>query len=244
VILRKTAAGYIVALPGDDPDAIASACCETGYPEEFCLAPSFDPTFVLSLAEAGFLVMSAMSGLPNSYLLLPKLHHHRALLTPSAVHASRTVRRLAGRYELRADDDLSVILGRCVETHGEDWLTPPLRRSFRFLWNGDADQGYGGVCHPTSFGLYREGRLVAGEFGFATGSVYTSYSGFSDENSAGTVQMVLTGRYLEEGGYRLWDLGMPMDYKAALGAQDVDRGEFLRLFRAARTFSPLREVHL
>jgi Leu/Phe-tRNA-protein transferase len=83
-------------------------------------------------------------------------------------------------------------------------------------------------------GLYREGRLVAGEFGTVVGGVYTSYSGYKDENSAGTVQLVLAGRRLRDSGFAFWDLGMLLPYKERLGAQALDRAKFLELFNKAR----------
>ena len=84
-----------------------------------------------------------------------------------------------------------------------------------------------------SFGLYREGRLVAGEFGVLAGRVYTSYSGYYDEDSAGSVQLVLTGRWLRDAGFAFWDLGMDIPYKRGLGARILGREKFLELFRSA-----------
>jgi leucyl/phenylalanyl-tRNA--protein transferase len=113
---------------------------------------------------------------------------------------------------------------RCAAVHGDDWLTPPLRESIRQI---RASPGL--PARPAAFGLYREGRLVAGEFGVVAGQVYTSSSGYYDEASAGTVQLILTGRYLRDTGFAFWDLGMPLEYKTRLGARGVERGKFLEL---------------
>jgi hypothetical protein len=48
------------------------------------------------------------------------------------------------------------------------------------------------------------------------------------------VQLAATARYLESIGATLWDLGMPLDYKASLGAEVVPRSEFIARFREAR----------
>ena len=89
--------------------------------------------------------------------------------------------------------------------------------------------------------LYAAGdRLVAGEIGVFAGSCYTSLTGFRRESGSGTVQLAATARYLEAVGVALWDLGMPLDYKAVLGAHNVSRKEFLSLFRAAREKAPRR----
>jgi Leu/Phe-tRNA-protein transferase len=87
---------------------------------------------------------------------------------------------------------------------------------------------------PESFALYRDGNLVAGEFGVRSGRVYTSYSGYYDENNAGTVQLILTARYLQERGDAFFDLGMPLDYKTDLGATDISPEEFVKRFRTSQ----------
>jgi Leu/Phe-tRNA-protein transferase len=146
-----------------------------------------------------------------------------------------------------AHADFGRILERCVQIHGGDWLTPPLLED---LWELRRTAGGNGLkekwispyarrrrsrrtVRPVSFGLYRDGELVAGEFGTVIGRVYTSYSGYRDEDSAGTAQLVLTGRYLRDAGYAFWDLGMPMDYKDRLGAVNVDPRRFVALYRGA-----------
>jgi Leu/Phe-tRNA-protein transferase len=172
---------------------------------------------------------------PPVYILTPKLHLERAVIFFDDFHEPRSARRLIPRYELRVDTgtkapgDFSLfdsVMERCAAIHGEDWLTPPLRESFRQI---HASRNTGAAVHATVFGLYREGRLVAGEFGVAAGKVYTSYSGYYDEDSAGTVQLILTGRYLRNEGFAFWDLGMPMEYKTRLGARGVERREFLEM---------------
>jgi Leu/Phe-tRNA-protein transferase len=200
-------------------------------------------------------------GKAPEYLLLPKMHLERSVLFFGELHESRTVRRLIPRYELRGDfgpragaeagnpAGFENILEHCARVHGEDWLSPPLRETFLALYRGPGGEEAGGnrerdgagrgASRPAlpriaSFGLYREGRLVAGEFGVVTGRIYTSYSGYYGEDSAGSVQLVLTGRWLRDAGFACWDLGMDMPYKRRLGARVLSRKEFLELFPKAR----------
>lgn len=84
-----------------------------------------------------------------------------------------------------------------------------------------------------SIELWAEGgRLVAGELGYACGSMYTSLTGFNREPGTGKVQMLALGGLLVRGGFKCWDLGMGMDYKAALGTSMIDRAEFVALQRS------------
>lgn len=238
--LRYTESGHIFLSPRDDLNWVVDAMVSTNYREEFCLALDFDPLFIADLMAAGFLVMSAHfsddEDLQNSppdrvrFLLLPKLHLIRSVLFFPELHETGSARRLLNRYELRFDEDFDRILERCAVIHGDDWLTLPLRESIKTIRTID-----GLPVRPVSFGLYRDGELKAGEFGFVAGRAYTSYSGYRDEDSAGTVQLILMARYLRDAGFDFLDLGMPMDYKDRLGARNIAPGQFVELFRNAQS---------
>jgi Leu/Phe-tRNA-protein transferase len=229
--LVYTASGHIFISPQDDPHWIIDALMETGYEEEECLALDFDPGFAAGLMAEGFLLMSGPARAEDSIViaLIPKHHVQRSVLFFEDLHQSRSIARFLPRYELRADVDFDRIIEKCVATHGDGWLTAPLVDLIRTI-KARRDPR----VQPFSFGLYREGELRAGEFGVISGRVYTSYSGYHEESSAGSVQMILTARWLQDRGFAFWDLGMPLDYKKKLGAKLLPTEEFIRLFRAAR----------
>jgi leucyl/phenylalanyl-tRNA--protein transferase len=232
----------VLIFPGDDPDSVADALIAAGYDAEFCLSPSFDPEFVASLMGSGFLVMSARFPGDSRAILLPKMHRERAIVEFRDLHESRSVRRILPRYELRFDEAFEAILEACVLTHGDEWLTDELTGAFRAIraaWNASGADSGGRAARLASFALYRGGALVAGEFGAVAGAVYTSYSGFRREDSAGTAQLALTGRYLRDRGFAFWDLGMPLAYKDQLGARPVAMADFLTRFRDGRSRFPL-----
>ena len=238
--LKYTSSGFLIISPDDDCQLIVDAMLATGYSEEFCVALDFSPEFTARLMEAGFLVMSVNASGPEDaenpeYILLPKLHLVRSALFFENLHVKSSIRRFLNRYELRPDADFNRILDRCVHIHGDDWLTPPLVASIKKIREQSPDPA-GRIAptanaRPVSFALYRDGKLVAGEFGVVCGRVYTSYSGYYDEDNAGTVQLILAARYLQEHGFSFFDLGMPLDYKTDLGAVDISPDEFVRLFR-------------
>jgi Leu/Phe-tRNA-protein transferase len=239
--LRYISTGHVFITPEDDLDNVVDALLETDYAEEFCIALDFDPHFIARLMSAGFLVMSTKiqdgghPGPESNFLLLPKLHLIRSVLFFPDLHIKKSIKSLLPRYELRVDMDFQDVMERCIHVHGDDWLTPPLKESLiRIRTYKDLN------VRPISFGVYRNGELKAGEFGVLTGRVYTSYSGYYDENSAGTVQMVLTAQYLQEQGFAFLDLGMPLAYKDTLGACTIVPQCFVRLFRAARAFKPVK----
>jgi Leu/Phe-tRNA-protein transferase len=242
MILRYTETGFLVILPEDNPHQIVDAMLDTGYSEEFCVSPDFSPEFIARLMDAGFLVMSSRMGDPEDgkddesdtgsyppFILLPRLHLSRSALFYHNLHIKKSIKRHLGSYELCFDTDFDRIVNRCLEIHGDDWLTPPLVSAIRHIRH---NKHYG--VYSASFALYRDGVLVAGEFGVIAGRVYTSYSGYYDESNSGTVQLILTARYLQENDYAFFDLGMPLTYKNDIGAENISPEHFVSIFRAAR----------
>jgi hypothetical protein len=69
---------------------------------------------------------------------------------------------------------------------------------------------------------------------YTIGSVYTSLTGFSAENCAGSVQLAAIGRLLCGLGFSLWDLGMEMNYKKSLGSHLMPRKQFLEHIHQVR----------
>jgi Leu/Phe-tRNA-protein transferase len=229
--LHFTETGYLIIMPYDDPRCIVDAMLKTGYSKEFCVSLDFSPDFIARLMAAGFLVMSAKmdDAADEYYILLPKLHLTRSALFFDRLHIKKSIKRHLNRYELRYDADFDLIVDRCLEIHGDDWLTGPLIAAIREIRQNRFHEVY-----PASFALYRNDKLVAGEFGVKAGKIYTSYSGYYDEKNAGTVQLIHTTAWLQEHGFAFFDLGMPMDYKTALGATDISPEAFVALFRAAQ----------
>ncbi len=227
--------GIPFVMPPEDTDALAD-WFEAEYADEFCVSMSFDPGFVDSLCAAGFIPMATNGGGEDEYLI-PKLHTIRSVMDPRDIAVTRTARRESLRYALRIDMRFDEVLAACVETHGDDWLRPPLRSAWLKLFASKPERR----CRFASMELYAEADrdlLVAGEIGVFVGSCYTSFTGFRRESGSGTVQLIATARYLELSGVTLWDLGMPLDYKISLGAHNVSRREFLSRFRKARAEAP------
>ena len=244
--VRYLPTGHIYIDPIDDCNGVVDTMLETDYSEEFCLARDFDLDFMDRLMEAGFLLMSMeikdeeeegekeQEKEPEPepedrfFLLLPKLHLVRSALFFPELHIKKSVRPFLSHYELRVNTCFDLILDKCVKTHGEAWLTPPLVDALKKMHSGDT------LARPVSFEVYREGKLKAGEVGVILGRVYTSYSGYHEENNAGTVQMILMTQWLEKNGFAFLDFGMPLDYKTSLGARNISPSHFVEIFRAAR----------
>jgi Leu/Phe-tRNA-protein transferase len=231
-MLSYSGSGIPFIMPPEDGDALAD-WLEAAYSDEFCASLSFEPDFIDELCASGFIPMAVRDDAAGE-VLIPKLHTIRSVLSPQDIAVTRTARRESARYSFALDLRFEEVLAACLETHGADWLRPPLLDCWLRLFATRSRRR----SRFSSMELYFEGSLVAGEIGVFVGGCYTSLTGFRRESGSGTVQLVAAARYLEAVGVSLWDLGMPLDYKATLGAHNVSRSEFLALFRAARAAPP------
>lgn len=232
--------------------AAAAELDDLDWPGEFVFAPELSAAMVCAAAQAGFMPMSAVftvaEGVERTFFT-PKLHTLRCLLPPEQVHIGRTARRQAAAYTISQNRDFLAVLRHCIAVHGQGWLTPELCSVFLQLQQQQQQQGLqhidsgpptldsaagaGKTMHLVSVELWKGAELAAGEIGYQIGSVYTSLSGFYLFSGAGTVQLMLLGRLLAETGCRLWDLGMPLEYKQTLGGRLLPRREYLPLLLEA-----------
>ena len=68
--------------------------------------------------------------------------------------------------------------------------------------------------------------------GCIIGKTYISYSGYHEESSAGTVQLIKMFRYLRENEVIYCDLGPASEklkYKYRFGAIDLERSKYFKL---------------
>jgi lipoprotein NlpI/Leu/Phe-tRNA-protein transferase len=213
-----------ISFPGDDPRRLIRMIKQDEHERGI--------DFACGLMRQGFYV-DILGDSKNSVVVKPFSQTNRGVLFFNNLHTGKTIRRhlarFGGRYELRFDTDFDAVFKRCVEKHNDTILTPDFLSYFKELKKG------GGPVYPVSFSLYKDGKLAAGDVGVQIGGVYTSYSGYHDETSAGTVQIILTARYLEEKGFAFWDFG-PTDrstYKIGLGIKILSHEEYISIFHPA-----------
>ncbi len=223
------------------------------YPDArrtFYWTPSWDPDFYVALARAGFIAIG-YDHPTHGPLLLPELQRSYAVLDWERLHVSRQLRRLmrSGRLEeqgveLRVAPSCERVIERLVEYHApKTWLCPPYRALLAKLPTGGQTHF---ALHAVELWSRRHDRLVAGELGYTTGSVYTSLSGFCTRPDRewrhfGSLQLVLLAQRLRDDGYAFWNLGHPgMAYKKALGARTLSRRAFLARWRVAVDDAPTR----
>eukprot|EP00980_Cylindrotheca_fusiformis_P028329 scaffold22592_cov129-Cylindrotheca_fusiformis.AAC.15 len=213
------------------------------YHGDFCFSRVFHYKLLSQLCSEGFLPIA------TDGVLLPKLHAQRCVISlPEDLHVSKSTRKKAKRFNFSANKAFDRVVLGCQRQHGDRcWLYPPLVRAFKemnergkvdaevFRDNGKISTGRACPVRLYSIEIWDlEGDLVAGELGYTVGSIYTSLTGFSSQDSAGSVQLSALGRLLSTLGFSLWDLGMEMPYKFSLGSKLMPRQQFLEHVRGVR----------
>eukprot|EP00535_Pseudo-nitzschia_heimii_P000147 CAMPEP_0197184074 /NCGR_PEP_ID=MMETSP1423-20130617/9126_1 /TAXON_ID=476441 /ORGANISM="Pseudo-nitzschia heimii, Strain UNC1101" /LENGTH=353 /DNA_ID=CAMNT_0042634797 /DNA_START=8 /DNA_END=1069 /DNA_ORIENTATION=- len=206
------------------------------YHDEFCYTRIYHYRLVAALMMEGFLPIATEG------VILPKLHHKRCVVSlPDGLHVSKSVRKKSKKFRFTINQCFDRVVEACRQQHGTRcWLYPDLVETFKQIH--DAGQ-VNSIVNPTAnmtkteeapVRLYsievwndESGKLVAGELGYTVGSIYTSLTGFSAQDSAGSVQLAGLGRLLCKIGFVLWDLGMDMEYKRSIGSHLMNRKDFV-----------------
>jgi len=221
------------------------------YHDDFYVSRSFEPRLIVQLMAEGFLPIA------TSGYLLPKLHVERCVLQlnpQSNLHISKSTRKKSKRFLLSLNECFDEVVAGCHRQHGINWLYPPIVAAFRAIHERTKD-GNSGVVNAiimsdnpspgphdvTPVRLYsvevwnaETGVLAGGELGYSVGSIYSSLTGFSNEDAAGSVQLVALGKLLTRCGFEYWDLGMNLEYKRRLGAGLMRRVEFVNTVKRSR----------
>merc|ERR1740121_847953 len=185
----------------------------------------------------GFLPMAGIG------MLLGKIHASRCVLVPSEMHVGKKVRKRAKGFEFRIDTNWDGVVKNVQQftyttRPGDCWLTDDLSRAYQSMDQVEPRWRRGGVTfHSIELWDSKTQELVAGEIGYTCGSVYSSCTGFCKKEKypgAGTLQLVLLGRWLERCGFDCWDLGMEMSYKVDLGGKCISRCDWARKIRSLR----------
>lgn len=149
----------------------------------------------------------------------------RAVLFPSALRVSRTLRRVVRRrtFAITADFAFEDVIDGCAgpRSYGsETWITDEMAIAYGRLHRL-------GWAH--SFEAWQGDTLVGGLYGVAIGRVFFGESMFARVSDASKSAFVSAVHYLSSRGFELIDCQIASAHLRSLGATDISRGRFLAM---------------
>jgi leucyl/phenylalanyl-tRNA--protein transferase len=146
-------------------------------------------------------------------------------------HIAKTVRsRLKqARYTVTFDRDFDAVIAACAgRRQGRwhlTWITPKIMRAYAELF----DAGY---AH--SYEVWnKDGELVAGGYGVATGGAFSGESQFSRERDTSKIGMAALNFHLAHWGYHFNDGKILNATMRAQGFREIPRADYLRQLEQA-----------
>jgi leucyl/phenylalanyl-tRNA--protein transferase len=149
----------------------------------------------------------------------------RAVLWPSGLHVSRSLRRSLRKrgFQFRIDTEFERVIAACAEPRsygGGTWITAEMATAYIRLHRL-------GWAH--SFETWADGRLVGGLYGVGIGRAFFGESMFTRVADASKAALAHAVEFLSARGTQIIDCQVASAHTQSLGAVDIPRAQFLSL---------------
>ncbi|MEO9482053.1 MAG: leucyl/phenylalanyl-tRNA--protein transferase [Ekhidna sp.] len=148
----------------------------------------------------------------------------RFVLFPDRLHISKSMRRVLNNEELKVtfNEDFEGVLAQCktVPRQGQEgtWITDEMQLAYIRLYE---------LGHAKSVEVWRGDELVGGMYGVDLGTVFCGESMFSKESNASKLALIRFIQKFQKNGGKLFDCQVHSEHLVSLGAEEIDRKEFL-----------------
>lgn len=147
----------------------------------------------------------------------------RTILTPDAIHVSRSLRRTLAKeiYRCTSDRAFADVIRACAAPRpggAGTWLGDEMIEAYLALHHAG---------HAHSIEAWHQGELAGGLYGIAIGRVFFGESMFARRSDASKAALVHLAERLRQWDYRLIDCQVDSPHLRSLGARPLPRVEFL-----------------
>ncbi|GAA4221751.1 hypothetical protein GCM10022253_28530 [Sphingomonas endophytica] len=187
---------------------------------------TLDPGLLLGAYSVGVFPMADSRDATSIYWVEPR---RRAILPLDGFHLSRSLRRViaADRFRVTVDRAFERIIALCAESAADrpdTWINAMIEEAFVRLH---------ALGHAHSVECWDGERLVGGLYGLAVGRAFFGESMVSRAPNASKVAIASLVARLRAGGFSLLDCQFMTTHLSSLGAQEIDRADYMELLGAA-----------
>ncbi|NBT29744.1 MAG: leucyl/phenylalanyl-tRNA--protein transferase [Gammaproteobacteria bacterium] len=153
----------------------------------------------------------------------------RAVLYPTAIRVSRSLRRSLRKSEFSVTTDrvFSKVIARCARNRKDQdgtWITQEMQDAYIALHRL-------GFAHSVE--TWQAGELVGGLYGVSIGKAFFGESMFSCVSDASKTALVGLAKVLTHSGYHFIDCQIRSAHLDSLGAQSISRAHFAQALKDA-----------
>jgi leucyl/phenylalanyl-tRNA--protein transferase len=153
----------------------------------------------------------------------------RTVLFPEKVHISRSLNKRLRKndYRVTYDQAFEAVIQHCADISRPDqqgtWIGEQMIAAYTELYQR-------GIAHSVE--VWRQNELIGGLYGLALGKVFFGESMFSLATDASKIAFVTLAQKLSAAGYALMDCQVSNPHLFTLGAEEIDRQQFMSILRA------------
>jgi len=155
----------------------------------------------------------------------------RLILQPENFKLSKSLKRTLRKKSITVvfDHQFEKVIEYCAETprKGEDgtWLTKNMKAAYIDLFEK-------GLAHSVE--VYEDGEMTGGLYGLSLGKAFFGESMFFKKNDASKVALYYLCQELQKWGFHFIDAQIETDHLLSLGAEKIDREDFLERLQLAQ----------
>ncbi len=148
----------------------------------------------------------------------------RFVLFPERLHISKSMRRVLNGDELRVtfNQNFEAVISECkgIPRDGQEgtWITDEMQLAYIRLHE---------LGHAQSVEVWKDDELVGGMYGVDLGTVFCGESMFSKVSNASKLALIRFIQQFQKDGGKLFDCQVHSEHLVSLGAEEIDRKEFL-----------------
>jgi len=152
--------------------------------------------------------------------------HERCVIYPGKLKVSKSMKQVIknGSFRVTANHAFEKVIAHCAKIPRKDqpgtWITKEMQEAYINLHQL-------GWAH--SIEVWQNDTLVGGLYGVAINKVFCGESMFSLVSNASKIAMIFL---CQQSDFELIDCQLPNDHLLSLGAEMIDREEYMERFRA------------